>query len=141
MPGTEAVRSEVRSARPGGGAERPASPGRPERVVSDVVPAHHRMSPGNSCESGSRAFLETPARAAGIDERDHAMKTPQECKCGCGGMTKGGTWLPGHDAKWASAQKKAAAEVVIEQLPPIETPDGTIREVIRRRTRKGGQPA
>ena len=28
--------------------------------------------------------------------------TPKECACGCGGMTKGGTWIPGHDAKYAS---------------------------------------
>ena len=26
-------------------------------------------------------------------------KTPKECACGCGGMTRGGNWLPGHDAK------------------------------------------
>ena len=26
-------------------------------------------------------------------------KTPQSCGCGCGGQTKGGRYLPGHDAK------------------------------------------
>jgi hypothetical protein len=25
------------------------------------------------------------------------------CACGCGGTTKGGQWLPGHDAKMISA--------------------------------------
>lgn len=30
-------------------------------------------------------------------------KVGKECKCGCGGITKGGTWLPGHDAKAHSA--------------------------------------
>jgi hypothetical protein len=30
-------------------------------------------------------------------------KAPRECACGCGGFTKGGTWLPGHDAKALSA--------------------------------------
>ncbi len=27
-------------------------------------------------------------------------REPRECKCGCGGTTKGGTFLPGHDAKY-----------------------------------------
>ena len=26
-------------------------------------------------------------------------KTPKACACGCKGMTRGGNWLPGHDAK------------------------------------------
>ena len=33
------------------------------------------------------------------------MKTPQACGCGCGGMTKGGRFLPGHDARFHAAQK------------------------------------
>ena len=33
-------------------------------------------------------------------------KTPQACGCGCGGMTKGGRFLPGHDARFHAAQKK-----------------------------------
>lgn len=37
-------------------------------------------------------------------------KEPQECGCGCGGMTKGGRFLPGHDARFHAAEKKAAAE-------------------------------
>ena len=32
-------------------------------------------------------------------------KTPQACGCGCGGMTKGGRFLPGHDARFHAAQK------------------------------------
>jgi hypothetical protein len=32
------------------------------------------------------------------------------CKCGCGERTKGGIFRPGHDARYHSAQKKAAAE-------------------------------
>ena len=31
-------------------------------------------------------------------------KTPQHCTCGCGMMTKGGRYVPGHDARhhgWA----------------------------------------
>jgi len=33
-------------------------------------------------------------------------KTPRPCTCGCGGQTRGGRFLPGHDAKFHSAQKK-----------------------------------
>ena len=33
-------------------------------------------------------------------------KQPQECGCGCGGMTKGGRFLPGHDARFHAAQKE-----------------------------------
>lgn len=32
-------------------------------------------------------------------------KAPQACGCGCGGMTKGGRFLPGHDARFHAAQK------------------------------------
>ena len=32
-----------------------------------------------------------------------SRKTPKQCACQCGGWTKGGTWLPGHDAKALSA--------------------------------------
>ena len=28
---------------------------------------------------------------------------PRECGCGCGGMTKGGDFIPGHDSKLMSA--------------------------------------
>jgi hypothetical protein len=41
-------------------------------------------------------------------------KQPRECACGCGGMTKGGTSIPGHDAKALSrmlAEIRAAKAV------------------------------
>lgn len=28
---------------------------------------------------------------------------PKKCSCGCGGITKGGTFLPGHDQRVLSA--------------------------------------
>ena len=28
---------------------------------------------------------------------------PKQCSCGCGGVTRGGDYLPGHDAKILSA--------------------------------------
>lgn len=36
-----------------------------------------------------------------------AAPTPKVCGCGCGGMTKGGTYIIGHDAKHKSALVKA----------------------------------
>lgn len=42
-------------------------------------------------------------------------KEPRECTCGCGGMTKGGRFLPGHDAKYHSALKKAEAGAAPEK--------------------------
>lgn len=38
-------------------------------------------------------------------------KEPRQCLCGCGGMTKGGRFLPGHDARYHAAQKKAGGDV------------------------------
>ncbi len=38
---------------------------------------------------------------------DHDAKIPA-CLCGCGGNTKGGRYLPGHDAKHKSALIRAA---------------------------------
>jgi hypothetical protein len=47
-----------------------------------------------------------------------AGKEPKECLCGCKGMTKGGTFLPGHDARYHAAQKREAAG---NQPEPIKT--------------------
>lgn len=35
---------------------------------------------------------------------------PHECACGCGEMTKGGTYRPGHDARHHAALKAAGQE-------------------------------
>lgn len=48
--------------------------------------------------------------------------TKTECECGCGGATKGGRFLPGHDAKLKKALTEAAltgskrAETKLEKL-------------------------
>jgi hypothetical protein len=47
--------------------------------------------------------------ATGVSERG----VPRPCECECGGMTKGGRFQPGHDAKLASqllAEARAAEE-------------------------------
>ena len=52
------------------------------------------------------------------------------CLCGCGGTPKGkkSRFIPGHDARYHAAQKRAT---IIEQLPPVESEDGIIREFTR----------
>lgn len=42
------------------------------------------------------------------ERKPKAAKAGQICGCGCKGTTKGGRFLPGHDARFHSAQKKAA---------------------------------
>ena len=37
-------------------------------------------------------------------------KQPQKCECGCGKLTKGGRFLPGHDARLHSRLLKAAKD-------------------------------
>lgn len=46
-------------------------------------------------------------------------KEARQCGCGCGGMTKGGAFLPGHDAKLKSRLKKAAGEGNQEALAEL----------------------
>lgn len=37
---------------------------------------------------------------------------PKECACGCGGMTRGGDFIPGHDSKLQSAIVKRAGGII-----------------------------
>ena len=37
-------------------------------------------------------------------------KTPRKCACDCGGMTGGGLWLPGHDARRAGQVGRMLAQ-------------------------------
>lgn len=52
---------------------------------------------------GTANAQETAVKATKTSE-PKAAKAPKgkPCACECGGMTHGGTWLPGHDAKHAS---------------------------------------
>lgn len=40
------------------------------------------------------------------------VKTPLACLCGCGGMTKGGRFIPGHDARFHSRVRALEAQGV-----------------------------
>lgn len=42
--------------------------------------------------------------------RTRAGKAPRDCECGCGGMTRGGRFIPGHDAKLKSVLLRRAAD-------------------------------
>lgn len=67
----------------------------PERFeeLSERVESRVRVVEESSSEGGGTS---RPKKKAG------------HCQCGCGGMTKGGRFLPGHDAKLKSALRKRA---------------------------------
>ena len=61
-----------------------------------------------------------PAATVAAKDSKPAKRTPQPCACGCGDQTKGGRFLPGHDARLkgrllaqlreGSARERATAE-------------------------------
>lgn len=40
-------------------------------------------------------------------ESNGAISVTRKCMCGCGGLTKGGKFLPGHDAKLKGTLQKS----------------------------------
>jgi hypothetical protein len=63
------------------------------------------------------AATKTRSSAVDIGEADVAVKEPTLCNCGCGGETKGGKWLIGHDMKAKStliSRMRAGGEDAIE---------------------------
>jgi hypothetical protein len=48
----------------------------------------------------------------------------EACLCGCGGFPKGpkSRFIPGHDARYHSAQKKAAADAARSHEAPVNAP-------------------
>lgn len=51
-------------------------------------------------------------------------KEPRQCECGCGEMTKGGRFRPGHDSRMHS--KKKQDEKVAERISAAPVPTGKI---------------
>lgn len=49
-------------------------------------------------------------------------KTPRPCACGCKGLTRGGTWLPGHDAKALSRLLAEARATLASASAPAPNP-------------------
>ena len=88
-----------------------------------------------SVSSGLTAAQERALRAQGQELRDAAApkaeapapapkapRDPRACECECGGMTKGGRFIPGHDAK-LHARQKAEAKAKAEALAKEDVPD------------------
>lgn len=93
-PGTEArgVPTHKTAPKPATGAD----------LAAAVAIAGEREKQAKA-ESAKAARDDRGAKAAA--PRRRRARDPKECKCGCGGMTKGGTFLPGHDAKYHAAQR------------------------------------
>ena len=72
-------------------AETPATT---KDVMDGLLAAHHAL-----LKQARRLAATTPRPRRG---------TPRPCACGCGGRTRGGTWMPGHDAKALSRAIAAA---------------------------------
>lgn len=53
----------------------------------------------NAMKASAKADSSSDAAAESAVAAPKRGKTPRECEDGCGGMTKGGRFLPGHDAK------------------------------------------
>lgn len=70
-----------------------------------------------------------PVRSSTPRSSSGTTSEPRECRCMCGGMTKGGRYLPGHDARLAGRVRRfqeyleenrealASGEVTSEQFP------------------------
>lgn len=53
--------------------------------------------------------------------RTRKVAEPKECTCGCGGFTKGGRFLPGHDAKYHARLAREQAEAAAAEAAKAET--------------------
>lgn len=60
-------------------------------------------------------------------------KTPRKCACGCGEMTKGGLWRPGHDAKYQSILKGPKPQKPDKRIITVSNPSevGPLVEHVR----------
>lgn len=58
-----------------------------------------QMQGAAKADPASDKAAEDAVNGAAKPVRVRAAKEPKACECGCGGQTKGGRYLPGHDAK------------------------------------------
>lgn len=66
------------------------------------------------------ARAERPAR-----ETTPGQRSPRDCECGCGAQTKGGRFIPGHDAKLHARQRaEAKAAAAAAPVPGQQAMDG-----------------
>jgi hypothetical protein len=74
-------------------------------VAEDFDPAGRQCADHDSCARRiSTAHHESPARQAIKEARATITprKAARDCECACGGQTRGGRFMPGHDAKLKS---------------------------------------
>lgn len=92
---------------------RPAAP-------SEAYAERLRQQEERNRESGERRMA---AEAANLEKEKRKMAekatpktktaaTPRDCQCGCGGQTKGGRFIPGHDARFHSRVRSLEAQGV-----------------------------
>jgi colicin import membrane protein len=90
--------------------ERAAHVAEREAARAAKVAEREAAKAAKAAEKAKAAEEKAAARAAAKAEREAPRTTP--CECGCGGIPAGrkSRFIPGHDAKLHSAQRKAAAE-------------------------------
>jgi hypothetical protein len=64
-----------------------------------IPPAEARELERDRRPDGTGQASDGPGRST---ETPRRSRTPRRCMCSCGGMTKGGRFLPGHDARLCS---------------------------------------
>lgn len=68
--------------------------------------APHKVAEGKARSLVQRTKAATPKKSG-----------PRECACGCGEMTKGGVYRPGHDARHHAALKAAGKKPTLITSP------------------------
>jgi len=82
-------------------AEHPSGTGLTEKQIKAMQTA---AKTDDASDAAAEAAVNKPKAV-------RKAKEPKQCTCGCGGMTKGGSFLPGHDARYHAAQRAAAQPV------------------------------
>ena len=72
----------------------------------EVVKAKYANGTAAAIREAQAARLAKPAKA---EPKPRAEKAGRPCQCKCGGTTKGGRFLPGHDARYHAAERRIAA--------------------------------
>lgn len=79
------------------------------QTTAQVAAAAERAAQHRAEAEAARVAARSPRPAKQPGERKARVREPRPCKCECGGLTKGGTFLPGHDARYHARMKREAA--------------------------------
>jgi hypothetical protein len=86
------------------------SPEVPETVAS--TPAPKRAPKTHKLPKATPKVVDVDlSKLPKLPKRKKSAK-PQACHCGCGAMTRGGRFVPGHDAKLYGIIKRIEAELI-----------------------------